>query len=204
MRLGVFTALLSGMSLADVVVKLKALGVTTVELGTGNYPGDPHCKLEMLDDTAALEDFKKRLDDNGVSISALSCHGNALHPDRDIGPIHREVSRKTVLLAERLGVPVVIDFSGCPGDGNESRFPNWVTCPWPTEYLDILQWQWDKKVTPYWKEHGRFAADRGVKIAVEMHPGFVVYNPETMLRLRSIAGKSVGCNYDPSHMFWHG
>ena len=204
MRLGVFTALLSQMSLGDVIAKVKSLGVTTVELGTGNYPGDPHCKLEMLENVAALEEFKKRLDDNGVSISALSCHGNALHPDRDTGPIHREVSRKTVLLAERLGVPVVIDFSGCPGDGNKSRFPNWVTCPWPPEYLEILQWQWEKKVTPYWKEHGRFAADHGVKIAVEMHPGFVVYSPETMLRLRAVAGKSVGCNYDPSHMFWQG
>src|SRR5579862_4781481 len=204
MRLGVFTALLSQLPLADVIAKLKALGVTTVELGTGNYPGDPHCKLAMLDDAPALDDFKKRLDDSGISISALSCHGNPLHPDRETGEPHREVSRKTVLLAERLGVPVVIDFSGCPGDSNRSRFPNWFTCPWPPEYLDILKWQWDKKVTPFWKEHGRFAADHGVKIAVEMHPGFVVYNPETMLRLRSIAGKSVGCNYDPSHMFWQG
>jgi sugar phosphate isomerase/epimerase len=204
MRLGVFTALLSQLPLADVIAKLKALGVTTVELGTGNYPGDPHCKLAMLDDAFALDEFKKRLDDNGISISALSCHGNPLHPDRETGEPHREVSRKTVLLAERLGVPVVIDFSGCPGDSNRSRSPNWVTCPWPPEYLEILKWQWEKKVTPFWKEHGRFAADHGVKIAVEMHPGFVVYNPETMLRLRGIAGKSVGCNYDPSHMFWQG
>ena len=202
MRLGVFTALLAQMPLTDVIGKLKAQGITTVELGTGNYPGDPHCKLAMLDDSAALGEFKKRLDDNGISISALSCHGNPLHPDREVGEPHREVSRKTVLLAERLGVPVVVDFSGCPGDSNKSRFPNWVTCPWPPEYLDILEWQWDKKVKPYWKEHGKFAADHGVKIAVEMHPGFVVYNPETLLRLRSIAGKSVGCNYDPSHMFW--
>lgn len=204
MRLGVFTALLAQMPLADVIAKLKGLGVTTVELGTGNYPGDPHCKLAMLDDTATLDEFRTRLHDNGISISALSCHGNPLHPDRKVGDPHREVSRKTVLLAERLGVPVVVDFSGCPGDSNESRFPNWVTCPWPPEYLEILEWQWDKKVAPYWKEHGKFAADHGVKIAVEMHPGFVVYNPETLLRLRSIAGKSVGCNYDPSHMFWQG
>jgi sugar phosphate isomerase/epimerase len=196
--------LLAQMPLADVISKLKSLGVTTVELGTGNYPGDPHCKLSMLEDAAALDEFKKRLDDNGISISALSCHGNPLHPDRETGEPHRDVSRKTVLLAEKLGVPVVIDFSGCPGDSTKSRSPNWVTCPWPPEYLDILQWQWDKKVTPFWKEHGRFAADHGVKIAVEMHPGFVVYSPETMLRLRSIAGKSVGCNYDPSHMFWQG
>jgi sugar phosphate isomerase/epimerase len=204
MRLGVFTALLSQLPLDDVLRKLRPLGVRTVELGTGNYPGDPHCKLAMLEGTEALKEFKKGLDDRGFTISALSCHGNALHPDRDISKAHREVSRKTVELAALLGVPVVVDFSGCPGDSNKARYPNWVTCPWPTEYLDLLKWQWERSVTPYWKEHGRFAADHGVKIAVEMHPGFVVYNPETMLRLRSIAGKSVGCNYDPSHMFWQG
>jgi sugar phosphate isomerase/epimerase len=44
--------------------------------------------------------------------------------------------------------------------------------------------------------------DHGVKIAIEMHPGFVVYSPETMLRLRAITGPAVGCNCDPSHMFW--
>ncbi|HVV44680.1 MAG TPA: sugar phosphate isomerase/epimerase, partial [Bryobacteraceae bacterium] len=113
-------------------------------------------------------------------------------------------SRRTVELAACLEVPVVIDFSGCPGDSDEAKYPNWVTCPWPAEYLDLLEWQWDRKVAPYWKEHGRFAADHGVKIAIEMHPGFVVYSPETMLRLRAIAGESVGCNYDPSHMFWQG
>lgn len=204
MKIGVFTALLSQMPLADVIAKLKSLGVTTVELGTGNYPGGPHCSLTMLDDAAALEGFRDRLEDSGISISALSCHGNPLHPDPAIGAAHREVSRKTVLLAERLGVPVVVDFSGCPGDSDSSKFPNWVTCPWPPEYLDILQWQWDTKVAPYWKQHGAFAAEHGVKIAVEMHPGFVVYSPETMLRLRAIAGQSVGCNYDPSHMFWQG
>jgi sugar phosphate isomerase/epimerase len=204
MRLGVFTALLSQLPLDDVIGKLKSLGVTTVELGTGNYPGDPHCKLAMLEDTAALEQFKKKLDENGFTISALSCHGNALHPDRALSQAHREVSRKTVELASRLGVPVVIDFSGCPGDCDEAKYPNWVTCPWPPDYLDLLKWQWERKVTPYWKEHGRFAADHGVKIAVEMHPGFMAYSPETMLRLRSIAGNSVGCNYDPSHMFWQG
>ena len=43
-----------------------------------------------------------------------------------------------------------------------------------------------------------------MKIAIEMHPGFVVYSPETMLKLRAIAGPTIGCNYDPSHMFWQG
>jgi sugar phosphate isomerase/epimerase len=158
----------------------------------------------MIDNPSELMDFKKQLADYGFTISALSCHGNSLHPNPEYARQHKEVSRKTILLAERLGVPVVVDFSGCPGDSPHSRLPNWVTCPWPPDYLEILKWQWEEIVTPYWKQHAAFAADHGVKIAVEMHPGFVVYSPETMLRLRSIAGPNVGCNYDPSHMFWQG
>jgi sugar phosphate isomerase/epimerase len=203
-RVGVFTALLGQLSLDDVLKKLKSNGVSTVELGTGNYPGDPHCNLSMLDDEGSLMTFQQKLQDSGFSISALSCHGNPLHPDPEVRKGYQETNRKTILLAEKLGVPVVIDFSGCPGDNENAKFPNWVTCPWPPEYLEILEWQWDKEVTPYWTERARFAKDHGVKIAIEMHPGFVVYSPETMLRLRAIAGDAVGCNYDPSHMFWQG
>lgn len=184
--------------------KLASLGVSTFELGTGNYPGDPHCKLSLLENKTALKDYKQKLADNGFTISALSSHGNPLHPNPAVAKKYQEVSRKTVLLAEKLEVPVVIDFSGCPGDSDKAKYPNWVTTPWPTEYLDLLAWQWDKKVTPYWKKHGKFAADHGVKVAIEMHPGFVAYSPETMLKLREIAGPAVGCNYDPSHMFWQG
>jgi len=101
-------------------------------------------------------------------------------------------------------VPVVVDFSGCPGDSENAKFPNWVTCAWPSHFQDILAWQWDKVAIPYWRERAKFAADHGVKIALEMHPGFVVYNPETMLRLREAAGPSLGCNFDPSHLFWQG
>lgn len=202
MRVGVFTPLLSQLPLSLVLKKLAALQIDTVELGTGNYVGDAHCKLTMLENSAALAEFQKVLADHGAKISALSCHGNPLHPDKDRANQDREVSRKTILLAEKLGVPMVVDFSGCPGDSPNATAPNWVTCAWPPDYLKVLEWQWNEVVAPYWVEHGKFAANHGVKIAVEMHPGFVVYNPETMLRLRSIAGKNVGCNYDPSHLFW--
>ena len=204
MRVGVFTPLLSQLPLKDVLAKLKALQISTVELATGNYPGDAHCKLIMLGDDRQLSEFQRLLTDQGFSISALSCHGNALHPNQALAKEARDTSRKTILLAEKLGVPVVVDFSGCPGDSPQSTAPNWVTCPWPPDYLEVLDWQWNEVVTPYWIEHGKFAAQHNVKIAIEMHPGFVVYSPETLLRLRSIAGPAVGCNYDPSHMFWQG
>ena len=204
MRVGVFTPLLSQLPLKNVLAKLKSLQISTVELATGNYPGDAHCHLSMLEDTRQLSEFQRLLADQGCSISALSCHGNALHPNPAKAKQARDTSRKTILLAEKLGVPVVVDFSGCPGDSPQATAPNWVTCPWPPDYLDVLDWQWSEVVTPYWIEHGKFAAQHNVKIAIEMHPGFVVYSPETMLRLRAIAGPTVGCNYDPSHMFWQG
>jgi sugar phosphate isomerase/epimerase len=204
MRVGVFTALLSKFSLDQVLDKLDALGIHTVELGTGNYPGDPHCPLTMLNDRAALTTFRQKLKDRGFSISALSCHGNPLHPHASVAKAFQEISRKTIRLAEKLAVPVVIDFSGCPGDSNRARYPNWITCPWPPEYLEVLEWQWEKRVAPYWTRHAQFAKDHGVKVAIEMHPGFVVYSPETLLKLRAITGPAIGCNYDPSHMFWQG
>lgn len=202
MKVGVFTPLLSNLSLPEALATLKSHGIDTCELGTGNYPGDAHCKLSMLDNPAALAEFKKVVSGEGFTISALSCHGNPLHPDPARARHDQEVNEKTILLAEKLGVPVVIDFSGCPGDAPGAKQPNWVTCPWPPEFLEVLKWQWDEVVAPYWIQRARFASDHGVKIAIEMHPGFVVYNPETLLKLRAIAGPALGCNYDPSHMFW--
>ena len=204
MKVGVFTALLGQLPLDDVLTKLKSNGITTVELGTGNYPGDPHCKLSMLDNAKELKSFKTKLEDNGITISALSCHGNPLHPNPAVARAYQDVNQKTIRLAEKLGVPVVIDFSGCPGDHKDAKFPNWVTCPWPPEYLEVLAWQWEKCAVPFWTKRAKFAEDHGVKIAIEMHPGFLAYSPETMLKLRAIGGKSIGCNYDPSHMFWQG
>ena len=204
MNIGVFTPLLSSLTLEQSLVKLSQLGIHTVELGSGNYPGDSHCKLAMLEHSAALAAFQETLATHKFSISALSCHGNPLHPDPAHAKAARDVSRKTILLAAKLGVRTVVDFSGCPGDSPNAKFPNWVTCPWPPEYLDVLRWQWDEVVAPYWTGHVKFAADHGVRIAIEMHPGFVAYSPETLLHLRDIAGPNLGCNYDPSHMFWQG
>lgn len=94
----------------------------------------------------------------------------------------RTAFRSTAELAQRLGVTRVNLFSGCPGDSESATYPNWVTCAWLTEYGELLEWQWATKVIPYWREAAAFAADRGVRLCFEMHPGFVVYNPRTLLR----------------------
>ena len=105
MRVGVFTPLLAQLSFEDVMKKLKSLGVTTFELGTGNYPGDPHCKLRCSKDKTALREFKQKLDGQWLHHQRAEFHGNPLHPDPAVAKKYQEVSRKTVLLAEKLGVP---------------------------------------------------------------------------------------------------
>ena len=205
MKLGVFTALFGQKSLEDALDYITQNGVYVVELGTGNYPGDPHCKpAELLENRSALQTFKDLLARKGVEISALSCHGNPLHPQQEIARVHHETFEKTVLLAEKLGVTRVIGFSGCPGDSDAARYPNWVTCPWPDDFSQIVRWQWEQKVIPYWQKAGKFAQEHGVRICLEMHPGFVVYNTETLLRLREAVGEVIGANFDPSHLFWQG
>lgn len=206
MKLGVLTVLLGDRPFKDAVAYLKSLGVEALEIGCGGYPGKAHCDPEvLLNDEAKLAEFKAVIEDAGMVIDALSAHGNPVHPNREIADGYQKDFENCVLLAEKLGVKTVVTFSGCPGDSTRSKYPNWVTCPWPEDYLAILEWQWNKVLIPYWKKTAKFAKEHGIEnIAFEMHPGFCVYNPETLLRLRKAVGSIITANVDPSHLFWQG
>ena len=206
MKLGLFTALFGSLNFDGLLQQLKRYpAITAVELGTGNFPGASHVDVDgLLAGASAANTFRQRILDAGLTISALSCHGNPIHPMAEIAVHDDDTIRKSILLAAKLGVPVVNTFSGCPGGAPADVTPNWITAAWPPEYADALDWQWNERVIPYWQKTAAFAADHGVKIALEAHPGFVVYNPETMLRLRAAAGPSLGINFDPSHMWWQG
>ncbi|MCX6806731.1 MAG: sugar phosphate isomerase/epimerase [Candidatus Berkelbacteria bacterium] len=205
MKIGVFTVAFGDMSFEKALDYVAKVGAEAIEIGTGNWPGTAHCDVDkLLASDEARRKFLKAVESRGLVISALSCHGNPLHPDRAIAEANHDVYRKTVGLAQKLGVKRVVTFSGCPGDSPNAKYPNWVTCPWPPDFSEMLKWQWEDVVIPYWWEEQRFAAEHGVLICLEMHPGFVVYNPETMLKLRNTCGEAVGCNFDPSHLFWQG
>ena len=206
MKLSVLINLYGAKTLDETLKIMADYGITTVEVGAGGYPGKAHCNpAELLADDAKLEEYKNTFKKYGISICALAAHGNPLHPDKEIAKAYDADFKNAVLLAEKLGVDTVITFSGCPGDCEESKRPNWVTCSWPEDYLQTLDWQWNEKVIPYWKETGAFAKAHGVDhIAFEMHPGFCVYNPATLLRLREVVGDVIGANFDPSHLIWQG
>lgn len=205
MKLGVFDPVFGGLELAPMLDRIVELGLEAVEIGAGNYPGDARCRpAELLADSDARRRFAGAFEQRGLVISALSCHGNPIHPDPDRARHDDRVYRDTVRLASELGVNRVNVFSGCPGDGPGAKQPNWVTCAWPPEFSEIVAWQWEEVVLPYWRDAAAHAAEHGVRLGFEMHPGFVVYNPKTLLRLRAELGETVGANLDPSHLFWQG
>jgi sugar phosphate isomerase/epimerase len=206
MQIGVFTPVFAKLSFEEMLREVATYkGITAVELGTGCWPGSNHVDMPaLLASKDAASTFRARVRDAGLTISALSCHGNPVHPEETVAREHDGVFKQTIRLAEALEVPVVVTFSGCPGGSPEDKTPNWVTAAWPPEFADALAWQWEKKLIPYWQEAAKIASDAGVKVALEAHPGFCVYNPETMLRLREAAGPSIGMNFDPSHLWWQG
>ncbi|MCR5150466.1 MAG: sugar phosphate isomerase/epimerase [Clostridiales bacterium] len=206
MKLGVLTNLLANLPLEEALKYFKSLGIEMVEIGAGGYPGNSHADPSvLLNDDKALEDFKALIKKYGLEISALSCHGNPVHPNKEIAAKFDRDMRDTVLLAQKLGIHQINTFSGCPGDCETSKYPNWVVCPWPDDFTAVLDWQWNEVLIPYWKEFVVFAGEHGVdKIALEMHPGFCVYNTETLLKLRKAVGPEIGANFDPSHLIWQG
>lgn len=205
MRIGVFTVLFQNLPFEAALDRAVSAGVTAVEIGSGGYPGNHHCPVDqLLESATARKDYLKAIHSRGLIISALSCHYEPLHPNPSLARESDEIFRKSIHLAQILEVPVVNVLSSLPAGSPTDTEPNWVTCPWPDHFTHILDYQWNQVGIPYWRTASQFAQEHGVSIGVEMHPGMLVYNVETMLRLREAAGPALGCNFDPSHLFWNG
>lgn len=204
MKLSVFSPVFGDKSLEETLKYLSSKGVDGLELGAGGFPGKAHADVfELKNSSKKLEELKLLFDKYNMEISAISVHGNGVHPQKEVANLATEELESAIFVAEKLGVKKVVTFSGCPGDGKGDK-PNWVTCCWPHDYEQILQYQWNDVLIPYWSKQAKKAESSGVQICLEMHPGFSVYNPETLLKLRNACGNSIGANFDPSHLIWQG
>jgi sugar phosphate isomerase/epimerase len=212
MKLGVMSALFTGMPFDDVLAYCAEVGLDAIELPVGCYPGAPFFDPgAVLASPAKQKEIKDKLRDHDLTLSALAVHGNPVHPGKTHAKRDHDAFVTAVKLAPKLGTKVVVTFSGCPGGSKNDRTPNWVTCAWPPDYQDILAYQWDEVLVPYWAKQATLCRKHGVRVAWEAHPGFCVYNPDTLIRLadrahkKSGGGKKVlGANLDPSHFFWQG
>ena len=201
--IGVFNPPFRNLSLDQMLEKFSSLGIEAVEIGAGGYTGTPQCPVpELLANPAKAREWKQKFVDRNISIMAITCHGNALHPDSAKAGAFAQQFREAIQLASMLEVPTVVGFSGCPGASPTDTVPNWIIYGWP-DVAAPLEWQWNERVIPYWTETAKFARDHGIhRIALEMHPNFVVYNPRTLMRLRTAVGPEIGANCDLSHLFW--
>jgi len=205
MKIGLFSDSLGEMSFETMLDWVVSEGIEAVEIGTGNFSPSPHCDLnKLVDDEDYRTAFYGSIISRGLELTVLNCNGNLLDPHPDRQALAQSVFRKTIVAASKLEIDTVVTMSGCPGDLHGGSYPNWITCTWQAEYIELLKRQWDEVVEPFWREAGQFAADHGVRIAIEIHPGQVVYNTYTFQRLREIVGQNLGVNLDPSQLFFQG
>ena len=204
MKIGMITDSLGALSFDELLDTAAELGIERLEFAAGNWSRAPHLALDrMLDNASVRREFVAELREYDISISALNCSGNPLHPG-EIGERHREVTRKTIALAGLMGVERVVMMSGCPGGPGDAN-ANWVTTSWPPETQTILRYQWGEMLIPYWRELVAYARDRGVnKLCLELHGHQNVYSVDTFFRLQGAVGDTVGVNFDPSHLMWMG
>ena len=204
MKIGMVTDSLGTLSFEQVLDAAAELGVDCVEFATGNWSTAPHIDIDaLLRSKAARDRFTAAVRDRNLTISALNCNGNSLHPGKS-GKAHDKVIRKTIELAPQIGVDRIVLMSGLPSAPGD-KHPNWITVAWPPEATEILEWQWNEVLIPYWKELTAFARKKGIRhLCLEMHGGQNVYNVATLQRLRDACGDAVGANFDPSHLMWMG
>jgi len=204
MRIGLVTDSLGHLSFDDMLETAASLGIQSLEFGCGGWSSAPHLNLNaLLENQTERTNFLARIRDHGLEISALNCSGNPLAPG-ERGKSHDQVVRKTMQLARSMGIQRIVMMSGLPG-GPGDQNANWITTAWPPEGQEILRYQWDEAAIPYWRDLVPYARDNGIqRICVEQHAHQLVYNTETLLKLRNAAGEMVGVNLDPSHALWMG
>ena len=192
MRTGLVTDGLADLPFGQLLDTVVELGIEMVEFGCGNWSSAPHLDLNgLLASSGARDEFLGAVTAHGLTISALNCSGNPLHPGSR-GEAHRGVTSKTIRLAGMLGVRRVVMMSGCPGGPGDAN-ANWVTTAWPPEAARVLDWQWSEQVIPYWTGLVTEARAAGVeKLCLELHGQQNVYNVGTLFRLRDAVGPMVG------------
>ena len=206
MKLGAYTACLHDRSLPDTLKILGECGLTSAEINAGGFVPAPHLPIQqILASAGAREDYLGQFEQAGIALTGLNVNGNPLNPLPDVGPKHAEDLRRAIEVAGRLGVRRVVAMSGLPGSDPAARYPSWVVNPWDSQYLDVLDYQWQEVAVPFWREIDARARDAGVKVCIEMHPHNIVFNPPTLERLvNEIGATNVGAEMDPSHLFWQG
>lgn len=209
MKIGVFTAAFHDLSLKEVASWASQSGFGSLEIacwpaGEGKdrkYGGVVHIDVRSLDSSKAKE-INIMLRESGLSISSLGYYPNPLHPDREEREHSIEHLKHVIAGAGMLGVGVVGTFAGRTWD------PGVTGRVWQKD-ID-LNFEMFMKV---WPDLVKYAADNGVKIAIEHCPMLwadtwpggsnLPYSPALLRRMfEMLPDENLGLNFDPSHLVW--
>ncbi len=202
MKLGFVSAILPDLDRKEVFRIAKQSGYSCVELmswpqgkAERRYAGVTHVDAaEMTDDRAAR--IMDEAADADVEISGLGYYPNPLSPEPDESRIAIDHLTEVIRAAAKLKVGVVNTFIG--KDRNKSADENWP------------------RFREVWPPLVRFAADQGVRIAIENCPMFftrdewpggknLASSPALWRRMfDEIPDAGFGLNFDPSHLVWQG
>lgn len=194
MKVGIFTAIFEpaeGWTLEKVLKYLNKIGYEAVEISAKR-----HINAEEVLSGGAGE-VRSLLNKYGIMASSLSYHSNHLDADLRQREEINSKFKKVVEAAQLLEIEVVNTFSGL-------NIPFETFYPHPMTNVPKVQKAWEEFASVF-SEIVDFAAEHDVKIAVEVHYGYLVYNLRNAERMiREIDSRNLGFNYDPTHFVWQG
>jgi len=200
MKLGLMSAALPQLSLEQLARWAKNNGFDMLELACWppskaerRYAGVTHIDVTTLTKSKATS-IRSLMRQHDLAISSLGYYPNPLHPD----VAHREMViehlKKVIVAAEMIGVPIVGTFVGRDKDKTlEANFDAFAAV---------------------WPPIVKFAADHGIKIAIENCPMIfsndewpggnnLAISPAVWRRMfEIIPDANFGLNLDPSHLLW--
>src|ERR1700733_2986684 len=172
MRLGVVSSALVGLELPEALNRVQAIGLSAVGIACAGWQsklrhGDP---AVLAHDAQARKRWQEEFSSRGLEISALAIHGQPLSPDREVAETYRRQFRDACLLAQQIGVSRLTLLGVLPEGADGDISPLWVVNAFPFDQAEVLEWQWEQRVIPYWTEQGALAEDHGCRLCFEMHP----------------------------------
>jgi sugar phosphate isomerase/epimerase len=201
LKLGLLTAAFPDLSLAQVARWAAANGFEALEVACWpaagaerrRYAGVSHIDVDALDDLA-IRGVHELLEAHHLTISSLAYYPNPLDPDASTRAQAQAHLRKVIDAAGRLDVNLVGTFIG----RDQHKPPE-------AAFAEVVE-QWPPLV--------RYAAERGVRIAIENCPMIfsadewpggrnLAYSPALWRRIfDAMPGDTLGLNLDPSHLVW--
>lgn len=200
MKLGIMSAAFPNMRLDQLISWAAKNGFQALELACWppgekerRYAGVTHIDVTALSPAQAHE-IQGMIQENGLEIAALGYYPNPLDPDDTYREHVIEHLKKVICAAELLGVRVVGTFVG--RDWKQTVEENF------------------RRFQEIWPPIVRFAADHGVKIAIENCPMLfsydewpggknLAYSPAIWRRMfELIPDANFGLTMDPSHLIW--